>query len=482
MPLIAGFLLAGCVDQKKEVSLYRKVLDAQVLAPTTRPIAPDDPLPLSRAMALANQNYEPLGVRGETYVQALIDKDRAFAAFLPTIGLGPQFSWEDTTGAGGGGAFTLSNGTTIAFSGGSSANHHFDVPAEGSYNLFNGFRDTSNLNRAGAAIEQQKQSLLDLQQTVLLDVVQTYYQVLRSEESVRVLENSLQVQEEHVRDQRARYQLGSARALDVAQSESQAAQTRVSLIQARTDVRNGRSMLEFLIGVPAATNPLLDDYNPPSAVAPRSDWLALAESHRQDLRSAVAATDAARYNVTSAYGAFLPSVTLDVSYFLYRESTPTSLNWTSLLSANVPIFTGGLLEANLRTAWSEFRQAVLTESQTLRQIRQDIQQGYENLMSSEAQIAELQRQVAAARASLELSDRSYQAGLATNLDRLTAQNDLLTAQLNLVTQQFQRKINYLNLLRTAGELTIGATVPTSQPSTAPTTELTTPSALTEPTR
>ena len=49
-------------------------------------------------------------------------------------------------------------------------------------------------------IEQQRALLLDVQASLLLSVAETYYQVLRAEESVRVLENSLALRHEQVRD------------------------------------------------------------------------------------------------------------------------------------------------------------------------------------------------------------------------------------------------------------------------------------------
>ncbi len=59
------------------------------------------------------------------------------------------------------------------------------------WNLFNGFRDYYSVKSADQTIEQQKQLIFDLEQTVLLDVVQTYYAILTSEQSVEVLSNSL---------------------------------------------------------------------------------------------------------------------------------------------------------------------------------------------------------------------------------------------------------------------------------------------------
>jgi hypothetical protein len=58
--------------------------------------------------------------------------------------------------------------------------------------------------------------------------------------------------------------------------------------------------------------------------------------------------------------------------------------------------------------------------------------------------------------------------LATNLDRLIAQDELLSARLDLITQQYLRKAAYLALLRAAGllQLEMGVGLP-EPPAVAP---------------
>ena len=71
---------AGCtVNQEKEVAVYREVLSGPG---AVRPAAlePNQPLTLPAAMELADWNNEQLSIRGEDYLQALIDKDRAAQA------------------------------------------------------------------------------------------------------------------------------------------------------------------------------------------------------------------------------------------------------------------------------------------------------------------------------------------------------------------------------------------------------------------
>ncbi len=475
LALIILAAVGGChLDQQKEVARYRKILDAD--APQIN-FEPGAPLSLEQALALANQHNETLALRGEDYLQALIAKDRAFSAFLPTISLAPTYFQQDevnaqeqsTGGAGG--------GNTV-----SSINHRLDVPITGKINIFNGFSDVASYRAAGRTIEQRRALLLDAQAVVLLDVARTYYQVLRSERSVEVLKNSLNLQDERVRDFQARRRAGVVRPLDVAQTEAQASATRVQLIDARNDVVNGRTTLAFLVGAPVASNPLIDEAGVAGDVPSLESLQAEAAAGRQDLAATRAAVAAAKYDVEAAIGHYFPSVTFNVNYFIHRETLPDQSRWNELLSANLPIFSGGVLEADLRQAWSLLRQSKLTESQSRRQVLQDVRIAYENLLASKERLRELQVQLKAAEEALLQAEQSYRAGLGTNLEWLVAQDQLLSAQLQLTSERYNQKVFYLALLRAVGALsirlpgepapaTMPTTIPTTQPATRPITQI-----------
>jgi outer membrane protein TolC len=431
-----AILTGGCgVDQKKEVATYRKVIDPSAPAPAYQN---GQPLTLIDALQLANANSEQLASKGEDYLQALIDKDRAAAAFWPSISLAPSYYSQDKSNK------SDSRAT------------QFDVPASGSWNLFNGFRDVAKHRRASAAILQQRDLLLDLQTAVLLDVARVYYQVLRSEQSVRVLQSSLSVQEERLRDTTGRQKAGLARPLDVAQSQAQASQTKVQLLQAQADVINGRNMLAFLINAPIASTPLPDGFDPVIDIPALSAILQEAATRRYDLAAAQAGIKAARQDVASTFNRYYPSVDLNANYFFSRDSSPSDSNWNALFSLNLPIFTAGLIHADVRTAWSRYRQAVLFHSQLQRQIDRDVRTALETLTSTLAQLDELHIQVASAREALRQADESYRVGLATNLERLTAQDQALSAELQLTSAEYDRKYAYLNLLRQTGHLQLPA--------------------------
>jgi outer membrane protein TolC len=450
------------VNQQKEVSIYRKVVDEGVENKVAEAYEPGQPLTLRQALLLANQNNENIDLSGENYLQALIDKDRAVAGFLPTIDFVPSYLVRDKPS----GANTSSSGSRSTV---------LDVPVTGEINLFNGFRDVANLRRAAHTIEQRREQVWDMQQTILLDVAQTYYRVLSTERQVEVLSNSLRVQEERLRDIRGRQQAGLARQLDVAQIQAQASATHVALLQAQRDAQNGRVMLSFLIAVPVGDTPLVDEYPLDAQPAPIDELLDYAHQNRKDLRAAEDAVLAARQAVEIQVGRYYPSLSLNVAYFLSRQSTPTDVDWTALFQANLPIFSAGLIEADVRLAWSQYRQARLDESLTSRQIEQDVRTAQENVLSSDQQLRELETQLQAAQVALRQAEESYRVGLATNLERIIAQDQLLSAQLGLTQEQFNRKVLYLTLVRAIGKTFVQAEreyqqrIAATQPATAPTT-------------
>ncbi|MGD0390010.1 MAG: TolC family protein [Tepidisphaeraceae bacterium] len=460
----AALLAAGCAtDQKQEIATYRQVIDGN--KPAAVRIAPDQVVTLTDAVSLAVQNEEQLSLQGENYLQALISKDKAFVNFLPTVSFSAGWSYQSN------GAVSPRHSQSL------------DASIPGQWNLFNGFRDYYNMKAADQTIEQQKQLIFDAEQTVLLDVAQTYYTVLTSEQSVDVLSNSLTAQEANVKTVAEQLRVGTAKRLDLAQAQSQASQTRVSLLQSQADVRNGRAMLVYLVDAPILSNPLRDDFVAPTEVGPQEGWIADAEAGRQDLRAADAAVRAARYNVEVAFGQYYPSVAFNLGYELLDQPFQPGTMWNTLLSLNLPIFTGGLIQAQVRQAWSQYRSAVLTQAQLKRQIDQNVQIAYVNLDLAHAELAELQTQVAAARDEYYLALMLYKNGGGTYLNVQQAQATLLTAQLELTTEQFAQKTAYFNLLRTAGKLSDAslrsatrpseealrglATQPVTEPSTSP---------------
>jgi outer membrane protein TolC len=299
-----------------------------------------------------------------------------------------------------------------------------------------------------------------------------------------VLAGTLRLQEARLRDVEEQFRNGLAIKLSVAQTRAQVNGTRASLIQAESDVRNGRSTLALLLGVPAVGGPLADDFAapPPDQRPPAAEYEQSALTFREDLQAAMAAVRAARAAVDVAVAQYYPAVSLNVAGFLYREFYADASKWNAILSANLPIFSAGLIEADVRAAWSRLRQAALSESLVRRQVVNDIQVAYENLATADRRIREYREQVGTSREALEQAQNAFRNSLAINLDVLVAQDQLLNSELLLTGAEFDRTVFYLDLIRatgrltdvsvlpSAGEVTKPATAPATRPSTLPATQ------------
>jgi outer membrane protein TolC len=444
--ILMVFLVAGCsVDQAREVQTYRKILDAGQPRPPA-PFSAGDPLSLKRALALANANNEQLARTGEDYLQALIDKDRAFARFLPTIGFAPSYMREEKS--------TINAGNPLI--GSIVRQETLDAPLHANANV-NPFQDAPAIWAATSSAQQWRALLLDRQAILLLDVAQTYYQVMRSEKQVQVLEHSVKVQQQRVNDMYVQRRVGVARPVDVSQAEAQLAATRSTLIQARNDGLRGRAMLAQLMGVSAVEGPLVAGFEVPRENRPADRLLAIADSHRQDLQAARLLVQAAAQRLQAAWGAYFPSVSLNLSRYLYRESFPDDVDWTGLIQVNLPIFSAGLAHAKVRTAYSKLRQAHLAETGLRRMVLKQLRIATQDLAADRQQIDQLGIRVAAAKEAMRQADAAYAAGLGTHLERLVAQDQLLSAELASTEEQFNHTVDYLRLMRTLGLLDVRLT-------------------------
>lgn len=425
--------LCGCaVDQQAAVDDYRAIID---IGPP-EPFEEGDPLSLVRAMRLAGSYNESLGIAGERYVRLAVERQRRVAALLPTLDLFSALALRENTGS----------GRIAAFDAGLSAR----------YVLPTGMGDRRELGAAEIEIDSGRWALLDAREGLLLEAARAYYEAMRAERLIAVLEASLTVQDERLRDIRGRQAVGFSRPLDVAQIEAQASATRVLLIDAGSAATLARSALTFVTGVEAGASGLVDGLVLPEDSPDGSGLLRLAEAARGDLLATRADAAAARLRVDAALGQYAPTIRINLDWFLVRETSPSDLDLASLISINLPLLSGGRIDADVRGAWSVFRESVLRHQAMRRQVRFEVEAALNEYETSRRRMAELDIQVAAARETLRQAEATYAAGRGTNLDRVQAQAAQTEAEVRRASEEFTLKLAYLSLRRVCGMLAVDA--------------------------
>jgi outer membrane protein TolC len=429
---LAALLLVACravdEDHNAQVERYRFPLDAGVERASEAPVGPV--LDVRTSMLLANARNERLGIEGEAYLRALNDRRRQAAAWLPRLDLTPGYFLRDS---------------------GPGADNGLDTALVGTYAI-NPHSIENEQRRARFEARRRLALLYAAQDALLIDVARTHFAVLQSERSRAVLEGSLRLQEARVQDVRARNEVGVARPLDVALSESSLVDARVALINTERGARNGRSLLSFLTGARATEVELVRALELADEARGVDELERLALERRPDLAALLNEVEAASHAIEVAKAQWWPRLSVDLAVFLSRDSQPTDVDWTGLFRVSLPLFEGGRIRADILDAFSFLREAKLRQSLLARSIRRDVEVAHTNLRTGVDRVAALRQQLAAADEAFAQAEALYDAGLATNLERVTAQDQRLRTALSLENAELDLGIFRLDLLRVTGTL------------------------------
>lgn len=230
-------------------------------------------------------------------------------------------------------------------------------------------------------------------------------------------------------DQRA---AGVAAGVDVTRAETRLAEEQVRLAQAQTTVQQTRLELLRLVGLPLSSSVTLSDTLQFTTETAPSAEVAIEEAGRERLEIRLA-TEQVRlntYNRQAAQGEQLPSVDFLADYGesgnTPRENALPTRSYG--VRVNVPIFNGGLTRGRIAAAESRERQAELQLRDTRAQVEQDVRNAIQTLGTAAEQVRAAQQAVQLAERELQMSRDRFAAGVANNIEVITAQTALADAR------------------------------------------------------
>jgi len=192
-----------------------------------------------------------------------------------------------------------------------------------------------------------------------------------------------------------------------------------------------------------------------------------AEAHagkeNPQLRAALASMNAANQQVAAAWNGFLPSLGLDYFYgidanqFATRSFDPVSqrrvenLGYAATATLQLPIWNWGAGHAKLKSAHLEQQQAKVELSFAQRKMVADLKSFYAEAQTARTELDSLRQSSDLAAESLRLTTLRYQAGEATALEVVDAQNTLTTAQNVFADGQLRFRVAVANLQTLTGQ-------------------------------
>lgn len=296
--------------------------------------------------------------------------------------------------------------------------------------------DLFGRNRAGlsAAEAGLRRSVYDrdaLELVVKGDVAQGYFSILNLRERMEIarvnLENSRQV----LRIVEARFNAGTASALDVSRQKTSLASAEAALTALGNQARAAENALSILLGeaprdlkiksknLQAVAIPRIPVSQPSSVVA-----------QRPDIRAAEESLVAANADIGAARAAFFPVLNLgvDTTVALSPLSDPASVALALAASAAAPIFKGGQLQGGVDRARA--RQAELAETyrKTVITSMREVEDALSSAKAAREREVSLATAMEEARKAYNLSRDLYEAGAIDFQTMLDAERTKLSAE------------------------------------------------------
>jgi outer membrane protein TolC len=330
----------------------------------------------------------------------------------------------------------------------SSANQTWQVTLTASQLIYDGGATIASTRAARINEDQAYYTLRDTIDTVVQTVRTQFYQILLDKALVQVQEESVNLLQSQLEDQKSRYEAGTVPQFNVLQAEGTLENQIPQLIAARNNYRISALTLARTLGIPAdrqyvTDNPLPVEgeltFNP--IQYDLGSALIAARANRPFLKAQRSSILANVENITVQAAGYKPTISADVG--LEQESNPTTNNlsrtlqgWFLGLSGSWNIFDGFLTYGKVKEARAQLEQAKITYDDSVRQVELEVATAVSNLRQAAQTVDSAQTGVNVNLEALRLSDERLAAGTGTQLDVLTAQQALTTARSNLVQAEF----------------------------------------------
>lgn len=318
------------------------------------------------------------------------------------------------------------------------------------------FGVTKNLVESSEFGERaQEQDINSRRALVIVNAQRSYLNSLKRQRLVRIAEETVRERGLITRqiDTLYRQQLKSKLDLNLVQLELVNAES--LLIRSRNALKASFAELNRAMGIPGSEDYTLEDLaidvKTPRAL---NDLLAESLAH-PELKRAKEQVASAEAKKRAAKSQYLPTVSAIASGGYYdtfdpNRNVPTGGWWAAGGVVSMPIFTGGLIQNQVKEAAAQ-EAAALAQSTNIEQaLTQQVTNAYLDTRTFAQQIKLGEEQVKTAEEALSLAKQRYKLGLGTVIEVTQSEVGLTAAQTKLAEAQYDYKIAEVTLAYASG--------------------------------
>lgn len=345
--------------------------------------------------------------------------------------------------------FNWSKGSSTGFSGNGSNSTNFSLNS--SVSLYNGQKLSNKIKQAELDLQSGRFNSEAVKESVGLNILNAYLQVLYAIESVSNAEKQIVSTTEQLNLAKERMDLGVISVSDYLQIKSELATEKSTLASAQSTLSMSKVTLMQLMELPVdpnfeITSPNFDNLLVDSAEPNAQDIYNLALSIKPQIKNAELSKESAQIGVEIAKADAVPSLSMDAGLStgyssLTQNSTYTSqlkdkVNPTVVLSLSIPIFQKKQIKTNIASANISVTDAELTEINTKNELRKSIEQACADVTSAKSQYVASQEQNQSSKESYDVTTEKYNQGLINSVDYLIQKTNLITSESKLLQSKF----------------------------------------------
>ncbi len=322
--------------------------------------------------------------------------------------------------------------------------------------LYTGGRTLAALHAAQKMRETSTGSLSLARQDMMLSVAEAYYGLLKAQQRVEISKRSLDRMERHkeVTEREAATRKTKANQSALLRANSLVSQARIFLERAQDDVKISRDKLSLLTKLP----PDMQVVEPPLLDRPSGgleDLQKIALINRDDYTNSKMNKSIAEENVTIVRGGHFPQLAA-VAGAQYQDSRPAiftdSTTYYAGLRLTIPIFEGGLMNAEVSEAKSKVRQAELSSDFLRKSIESDVHEAYVNLQTTTSVFETAKLGLEYAKGNYEAVQGLFVEGLLATLSLIDAEQAFTIAEREVMNAGYDRQLAILRLKKATGTL------------------------------
>ncbi len=325
----------------------------------------------------------------------------------------------------------------------------FNASITGELVLYDGGASAFAIEAQKEIVLATRQSLIGVEQQVLLDAVSAYMDVRRESEFLTLRQNNVRLISEELRATRDRFEVGEVTRTDVSLAEARLASARSLLAAAEGNLDQARYAYEVAVGrAPGA----LSNVSPAPVSRSEAEARAFALRNHPAILETRHNVSAAELNIRRGEAGYNPTITLNGQVSARTNNGVTNSNSVGV-NVRGPIYNGGRLSSQVRQLMARRDAARAGLHITSQQIDQAVGNAYSFLEVTRASKRALDEQVRAATVAFDGIREEATLGARSSLDVLTAEQELLDARANTISAQADEVVASYQLLSTMGLLT-----------------------------